>query len=151
MPSRKQRQRKLKAKRHEYETVWLDADGNELEEAPPELVEHEEQKKKDKAVATTSKGAPQQRGGRTVRQPPEPSWNRALKRAALLGIVVFFLFSLTARHSSNRYLAALIPAVIYTAMFIPLTFFIDRFAYRRWQARQAGGAATPQRPAAKKR
>jgi hypothetical protein len=150
MPSRKQRQRKIKSKRHQYETVWLDADGNELDEAPSELVEQEEQKKKDKAVATTSKGASQQRGGRATRQPPVPSWNRAFKRAALLGLVVFFLFSLTSK-SSNRYLAALIPAVIYTAMFIPLTFFIDRFAYRRWQVKQAGGAATPQRPAAKKR
>ena len=153
MPSRKQRQRKLKSKRHEYETVWVDAEGNELDEAPPELVEQEEQRKKEKAVATTGgkPAAPQRGGGRTTRQPPEPSWNRAFKRAALLGIVVFFLFSLTSK-SGNRYLAALIPAVIYTAMFIPLTFFIDRFAYRRWQLKQgAGGAATPQRPAAKKR
>ena len=151
MPSRKQRQRKIKSKRHEYETVWVDSEGNELDEAPPELVERE-QKKKEKAVAATGKAAPAQRGGgRTTRQPPEPSWNRAFKRAALLGVVVFFLFSLTSK-SGNRYLAALIPAVIYTAMFIPLTFFIDRFAYRRWQMKQeSGGAATPQRPAAKKR
>ena len=152
MPSRKQRQRKLKSKRHEYETVWLDSEGNELDEAPPELLERDEQRKKEKSVATAGgKAAPAARGGRTARQPPEPSWNRAFKRAALLGIVVFFLFSLTSK-SSNRYLAALIPAVIYTAMFIPLTFFIDRFAYRRWQVKQAAGAgSTPQRPAAKKR
>ena len=26
--------------------------------------------------------------------------------------------------------------VIYTALFVPFTFAIDRFAYRRWQARQ---------------
>ena len=26
--------------------------------------------------------------------------------------------------------------IIYTALFVPFTFAIDRFAYRRWQARQ---------------
>jgi hypothetical protein len=148
MPSRKQRQRKQKSKRHEYETVWLDADGNELEEPPADVLEAQSEKKKDRATPATAAKKPAQRG--SARVPPEPSWNRALKRAALLGIVVFFLFSLTNK-SSNRYLAAFIPAVIYTAMFIPLTFFIDRFAYRRYQAKQAGGAApTPQRPAKKR-
>jgi hypothetical protein len=150
MPSRKQRQRKLKSKRHEYETVWVDADGNELEEPPSELVEQEDRRKQEKTVAggaakNGSKPAP-----RGARVPQQPSWNRAFKRAALLGVVVFFLFSLTSK-SDNRYLAALIPAVIYTAMFVPLTFFIDRFAYRRYQAREAaGGTATRPRPAKKR-
>jgi hypothetical protein len=145
MPSRKQRQRKLKSKRHEYETVWVDADGNELEEPPPELAEQEEQRRKDKAVPASAAKKPAQRGGRTLREPPQPSWNRAFKRASLLGIVVFFLFLLTARHGSNRYLAALVPALIYTALFVPLTFWIDRFAHRRWEARQGSAPATKKR------
>ena len=67
------------------------------------------------------------------RVPQPPSWQRAAKRAGLLGIVVFFLFSLSKSH--NYPMAALL-AVIYTALFVPFTFAIDRFAYRRWQARQ---------------
>lgn len=144
MPSRKQRRRDLKSKRHEYETVWLDAEGNELEEAPEEAVE---KPRSTKAVAASAKKTPA-RGAR--REPQPPSWNRAFKRAALLGAVVFFLFSLTTNNANNRYVAALIPAVLYTVMFIPFTFLIDRFAYRRFQARQAAGGTTPQRPAKKR-
>ncbi len=150
MPTRKQRRRELKAKRHEYEFVYLDADGNELSEAPPELLEREQEKKSrsDTAKASSSQQKKQPaRGGR--REPQAPSWNRAVKRAALLGAVVFVLFSLSAK-GSNRYLAALVPAVIYTALFIPFTYMIDRFAYRRFQARQAAGETTPQRPTKKR-
>ena len=34
MPTRKQRRRAVKERRHEYETVWVDGEGNELEEPP---------------------------------------------------------------------------------------------------------------------
>lgn len=144
MPSRKQRQRKLKSKRHEWETVWVDDEGNELDEPPPEALE---EKPRREAAAAAKQQQPAQRGAR--REPQPPSWNRALKRAGLLGIVVYFLFTFVATGSSNRYVSALYPAVIYTALFIPFTFLIDRFAYRRYQARLqsgGGGSATP-RPA----
>lgn len=159
MPSRKQRRRELKAKRHDYEFVYLDAEGNELDEAPPELLEAEHQKKerangaaRANAKTTAAKG---KGSGRTRREPQPPSWNRAVKRAGMLGIVVFFLFSLSAGKTSHRYLAALVPAVIYTALFIPFTYMIDRFAYRRFQARQAaesgsGKSPSTQRPAKKR-
>jgi len=156
MPSRKQRRRELKAKRHEYEFVYVDAEGNELDEAPPELLEQEEKEKKARtngAKAGPAKQAPKSAGKgqrRPARVPPEPSWNRAFKRAALLGAVVFALFALSASKSNNRYLAGLIPAVVYTVLFVPFTYYIDRFAYRRYQARLAAGGATPQRPAKKK-
>ena len=146
MPSRKQRRRELKAKRHEYETVWVDAEGNELDEPPPELLEQEQKQRSNGAKATASAKKPPQRGAR--REPQPPSWNRAFKRAGMLGVVVFFLFSLSSK-ADNRYVAALIPAVLYTVMFIPFTYLIDRFAYRRYQARQANGGTTP-RPAKKR-
>jgi hypothetical protein len=140
MPSRKQRQRKLKSKRHEWETVWVDEEGNELDAPPPEALE--EKPRRETAKATVDpKRKPAGRGAR--REPQPPSWNRALKRAGLLGIVVYFLFSLSNGSASNRYVAALVPAVIYTALFVPFTYLIDRFAYRRYQARlQSGGAGS---------
>jgi hypothetical protein len=151
MPSRKQRQRKLKSKRHEWETVWVDEEGNELE-APPEDIVEQERVKKERAgtratVSQTGK-KPAQRGAR--REPQPPSWNRAIKRAGLLGIVVFFLFTFAAGSASNRYVAAIVPAAIYTALFVPFTYLIDRFAYRRFQAKQAGGGAATPRPAKKR-
>lgn len=155
MPSRKQRRRLAKEKRHEYEFVYVDPEGNELDEVPEELLEAEREKASrngSKAQGKTAKKQPpQQRGGRPLRVPPEPSWNRAVKRALILGAVVFVLFSFTAKGTgTDRYVQALVPAVIYTALFIPFTFMIDRFAYRRYQARQQAGGQT-QAKAAKKR
>jgi len=145
MPSRKQRRRELKSKRHVYETVWLDAEGNELDEAPPELVEAQEKKKERAATKTAEAGQPQKRGGR--REPQAPSWNRAGKRGLLLGAVVFAMFGIT---SKGQYVHVLPLAAIYTVLFIPFTYWIDRFAYRRYLARTANGAAATPRPAKKR-
>lgn len=145
MPTRKQRRREAKQKRHEYEFVYVDEEGNELEE-PPEEVEaegssREERRNGKPAAARTQKGKPQsQRGGRATRTPQPPSWERAGKRALMLGIVVFLLFGLMNTKASNRWVAAAVPAVIYTALFVPFTYAIDRFAYNRWQRRQESGA-----------
>jgi len=146
MPSRKQRRRELKAKRHEYEFVYVDAEGNELDEAPPELLEREKKERTNGAKTAPAKQPAKGSGrGRSGRVPPEPSWTRAVKRAGMLGAVVFALFALSSGKSGNRYLAGLIPAVAYTLLFIPFTYYIDRFAYKRYQARVAAGDVTPQK------
>jgi hypothetical protein len=133
MPTRKQKRREAKTKRHDYEFVYLDGEGNELDEVPEELV----QPKKSRAESTNGvpagKKATPPRGGRGGRVPPVPSWGRAVKRGAMLGVVVFALFSLTAK---GNYASVLPLAFVYTLLFVPFTYFIDRFAYRRWQARQ---------------
>jgi hypothetical protein len=152
MPSRKQRRREAKSKRHEYEFVYVDSEGNELEEVPEEFAEETNANvsRNGSKATTPAKKQPPARSGR--RQPPQPSWNRAFKRAGLLGVVVFILFSFTAKgDATHRYLTALIPALIYTALFVPFTFAIDRFAYRRWQAREQAGANAPSKQSAKKR
>ena len=136
MPTRKQRRRDLKSQRHDYEFVYVDGEGNELDEAPEEL----EQPKKErtngsKAEAPAKKGQPATRGRR---QPPQPSWSRAFKRGGMLGVVVLILFSFGAK----GHIARVIPlALVYTLLFVPFTFYIDRFAYRRWEARQQGGTS----------
>jgi hypothetical protein len=138
MPTRKQKRRELKAQRHDYEFVYLDGEGNELDEVPEEL----EQPKKERSNGSNKqvaakKGQPAQRG---MRQPPQPSWNRAIKRGTMLGVVVLVLLSLM----SKGHPARVIPlGVAYTLAFIPFTYYIDRFAYRRWLARQGGGGTSP--------
>jgi hypothetical protein len=149
MPTRKQRRRDLKSKRHRYEFVYVDAEGNEVDE-PPEALEAEQAKtgrSNGSKPAAAAKGKQPQRRGRGGREPQPPSWNRAFKRGGLLGLVVFAMFGLT---SKGHYASVLPLALVYTALFIPFTYFIDRFAYRRYQARQQAGGATPQRPAKKK-
>ena len=150
MPTRKQKRKTQKERRHEYETVWVDEEGNELEEPPEDLAPKPEKSNGTKPTAN-AKARPQ-RSGRPARVPPPPSWQRAAKRAALLGIVVFILFSFTASRSHAGWAAALLPALLYTALFIPFTYWIDRFAYNRYlQKQQQGGAAAKKQQPPKKR
>jgi hypothetical protein len=155
MPTRKQRRREAKQKRHEYEFVYVDAEGNELDEPPEELEAasppRNERRNGKAAAASPPRGRAAARGGgRSRRTPPPPSWERAGKRALMLGVVVFFLFGVMNSKSQNRWVTAAIPAIIYTALFIPFTYMIDRFAYNRWQQRQQGGDKGGGKPAKKR-
>jgi hypothetical protein len=149
MPTRKQRRRDAKSKRHEYEFVYVDEEGNELDKVPEELDRPKERQNGTRPSGARSSdakkpaGKQQTRGGRRGRTPQPPSWRRSVRRALILGAVVFVLFSLTGRGGNGRYLVALQLTLLYTVLFVPFTYAIDRFAYRRWQARQAGGTSTP--------
>ena len=131
MPTRKQRRRVQKERRHEYETVWVDADGNELEEAPEETAPTPQ---KSNGAKPKGKAAPQ-RGGRAVREPPRPSWQRAAKRSLILGVVIFAFFYLAGSKGHHNLGSALLISLLYTALFVPFSFMIDRFAHNRWQRR----------------
>jgi hypothetical protein len=138
MPTRKQRRRLAKERRHEYETVWVDSEGNELEDPPEELVAAAPEKR---ANGAKPKAQPQ-RGRRPVKVPPPPSWRRAFRRSLILGGAIFALFYvLGSKNGHHNIGSALALAVVYTALFIPFTYFIDRFAHNRWQRRaeQQGG------------
>ena len=132
MPTRKQRRRALKERRHEYETVWVDGEGNELEEPPEEAPAPAEKRNGAKPKAKTT----QQRGGRAVKVPQPPSWRRAIKRGGLFGVVIFLVFAvLGSKNGQHNYAAAVLFGAIYTVIFVPFTFMLDRFAYNRWQRR----------------
>jgi hypothetical protein len=158
MPTRKQRRRDLKSKRHEYEFVYVDSEGNEVDDVPEELEQPAKRERTNgsKPDAAPAKGQKSSASGkrpqgRQLRQPPQPSWNRALKRGGMLGIVVFVLFSLTAK---GHYASVLPLAFLYTLLFVPFTYYIDRFAYRRWETRQAAtgtSAKSAKAPGTKKR
>lgn len=133
MPTRKQRRRAQKERRHEYETVWVDAEGNELEEPPEESAVPAEKRNGTKPKAKAKPA--QQRGGRAARVPQPPSWRRAAKRGALFGVVIFAVFAVLGSNGQHNYSAAILFGAIYTVVFIPFTFMLDRFAYNRWQRR----------------
>lgn len=124
MPSRKQRRRREKTFRHEYDLVLYDEEGNEVPVDPAEL---RAAKEKDKPTGKK----PQQRGGRSRRPAREvspPSWERALKRGGLMGgvlVVVMVTFL-------NGPLAL---GVVYGIALIPFTYWIDRIAYRNYLRR----------------
>ncbi len=66
MPSRKQKRREAKSKRHEYEFVYVDSEGNELEEPPEELVTPS----RAKASSNGSKAAPSKQPAQQTARPP---------------------------------------------------------------------------------
>lgn len=136
MPTRKQRRREAKSKRHEYEFVYVDDEGNELDLPDEERADgKKERAERRNGSKPATKAKQPQRGGRQARVPQAPSWQRAVRRAVLLGIVVLVLFGMT---SKGDYKAAVPLAVVYTALFIPFTYWIDRFVYRRYQAKHGG-------------
>jgi hypothetical protein len=140
MPSRKQRRRREKTFRHEYGFVTYDEEGNEVEVAPSELRE----KKPDKPRPRQAAGKTQQRG-RAVREAPPPSWSRALRRGGMWGglmlvVVVFFFKGMPVG-------ARVAWGVLYAVAFIPLTYWIDRVAYRSYLKRSG---KTPPEPRAGK-
>ncbi len=139
MPTRKQKRRDLKSKRHEYEYVYVDGEGNEVDEP-------DEAEVPAKQAAVTNGAKPKQsaakkpatQSGRPRREPQVPSWKRAAKRSALLGVFVMIFFSFTAKGHLIRVLPT---AVFFSLAYVPVMYYIDRAAYRRFQGRAAAKAA----------
>ena len=133
MPTRKQRKRALKERRHEYETVWVDEEGNELEEPPDdEPAPSREKRPSGKSTSQPKRPERPQRGRQPARTPLPPSWRRSIRRSLMLGGVIIVFFALIQGPA-----AALVFGVPYMLLFIPFTFYLDRFAYRRWEKGQA--------------
>jgi hypothetical protein len=139
MPSRKQRRRREKAFRHEYETVLLDEEGNETPLDPAELRAEREARQRERGTKSPDRAKQKQptggSRGRATREPPLPSWRRAVKRGGTMGglMLVAFLFILKNGPLPQR----IGIGVFYGLAFIPLTYWIDRTAYRSYQRRLA--------------
>ena len=133
MPTRKQRRRREKDFRHDVRVYELDDEGNEVPIA--DLRERTEKTEpKAKAKQQQQKG----RGGRPARDVPPPSWHRAFRRGGVMGalMLVAFLFLFMIAPVGLR----LLWGVFYAVAFIPLTYWIDRTAYRTYQRRLAKSA-----------
>jgi hypothetical protein len=137
MPTRKQRRRQQKSRRHEWEYVYVDEEGQEVEVDPDELKPAKKEEPKAKQQVDRRNGRPADGNRRPRRTPQPPSWRRAAKRAALLGalFVVVFAFGLGGKHN-NPFTAVLI-GVIYAVAFVPLQYFIDKVTYRAYLKRQS--------------
>jgi hypothetical protein len=129
MPTRKQRRRRDKTFRHEYETVLLDDEGNEKPIA--ELREERVKQRADKKPSKT----PAKGSSRALRVPPQPTWRRAFRRGGAMGGAIFVAFVFVLHGGSTASRASI--AIIYAVAFIPLTYWVDRIAYRSYLKRTA--------------
>ena len=138
MPTRKQRRRQQKERRHEWEYVWVDEEGQEVEVDPRELRPPKSARAEQSDDGRRRNGKAPARGSqRAGRVPPQPSWSRAVKRAAMLGVffVIVFGFLLRGKHADP--MGAVLLGVVYAIAFVPLQYFIDRTVYRAYRRRQA--------------
>ena len=130
MASRKQRRRRAKERRHEYEYVYLDDAGQEIE--PPPEDKPERTRWRGKSNANGAK-ATRDRAAGPVRQARPPSWNRSIRRALLFLPLFFIVFSLV--NKSMPVATRVLSSVAYSALFVPLTYMMDRMAYRTYLRR----------------
>ena len=140
MPTKKQRRRQKKLRRHEYEDVWVDGEGNVI---PADEVDE---------LAPTTNGAVRSRpdgkqravrtsGGKIV---PPPSWPRVLKRGALFAPLMFLLITILPGGANYSVPEKLFFTLQYVLMLVLFMYLTERLMFRMWQRRQG-------RPAADKR
>ena len=138
MATKKQRRRRAKEHRHEWETVYVDAEGNEVE-AP------EGEAPSANGRSATPKKAAANPTQRTV-QPP--SWRRVGKRGLLFAPAMFLL--MTFLEPDTTILERSFFTLQLLAIFLPFSYVMDRMTYRMWQKRLARDRAAGT-PAAKSR
>jgi hypothetical protein len=138
MPTKKQRRRRQKGLRHDYEFVYVDDEGREVEVDPEEL----EQARSPRNGKRDAKRQPQKgRDGRPVRQVAAPSWSKVGKRALLFFPLIFLAFSFV--NSKQPVETRLLVTLVYTAFFLPFMYLMDRAMYRAYLKRT--GQPLPQR------
>jgi cytochrome c-type biogenesis protein CcmH/NrfG len=133
MPSKKQQRRRQKLKRHEYEEVYVDETGRELD---PEEAEELAAARPTKS-ARAAKAQPTHRGGRAIEP---PSWRKTGRKSLLilpLMLVVVFVLSpeLTTAGKVARGLTLML-------FFVPFSYFMDGMLWRMAQKRVARDAET---------
>jgi Flp pilus assembly protein TadB len=137
MPTKKQRRRRQKDRRHDYEFVYVDDEGQEVEVDPEEVEQAPLKNAKQVAKRAPQKG----RDGRPVRQVAPPSWNKIGKRALIFFPLIFLAFSFV--NSKQPVGTRLLVTVVYTAFFLPFMYLMDRAMYRSYLKRT--GQPMPQR------
>ena len=135
MSNRKQRRRRAKDIRHDVRVFEVDEEGNEVALADLRTPEERRPKAKQQQRQQRTKS------GRPIKVPPLPSWRRAVKRGGTMGglMLVAFLFVLKSGPLPQRLLIGL----FYGLAFIPLTYWIDRTAYRSYERRLAKQSQKP--------
>jgi hypothetical protein len=126
MASRKQRRRREKERRHEWEEVWVDDDGNEVE-AP---LDDEPVSRNGKRASAPAR---QQAVGRRV-QPP--SWRRVAKRGLIFAPLMFLTVTLLSGDLTIT--QRLINTVFLLAFFLPFSYAMDALMHRM-SVRRGGG------------
>lgn len=131
MPSKKQQRRRQKLQRHEYEEVYVDEEGNEIDRE--QAVELGLVETKERAPRTPARQ--QARGARAVRTIEPPSWRRTAKRGLLFFPLMLLVVFLLASDDEITTAGKVVQTLILMAFFLPFSYFMDTMVYRSYQRR----------------
>jgi len=125
MPSRKQRRRREKLKRHEYEYVVENEEGEEVKVERLRELDADTEPRNGKAGPRRGEVLVDRRG----RPINPPSLGRVLRRAAIFAPILFIFVYLTGQ---DRLTVAgmLFNTLILVAFFIPFSYLVDMMVYR---------------------
>ncbi len=124
MPTRKQRRRRAKERRHDYEYVYVDEEGREVEVDEP-----------GKAPSKSKNGTRPVRT-RSGRRIDPPSWNRVAKRGLIFAPLMFITIRLLER--GEPLAASAFRTAFLLLVFLPFSYVMDSFLYRSYQRRTQG-------------
>ena len=129
MATKKQQRRRQKLKRHEYEEVYVDDEGNVL---PPEEAEELAVAAPSRKTERTSKERPTTRAGRTIEP---PSWRKTAKR----GLLFFPLMLITVMLLGQELtlVQQIFQTIVLMGFFLPFSYFMDSMMWRSYQRRIA--------------
>jgi hypothetical protein len=139
MATQKQRRRRAKEKRHDYDLVFVDEDGVE------KPVEREDASGKPPARAgkgaavSKSQKTTAGKGARRGREAQPPSWRKVLKRGAIFA-PIFLATVMLLGGSKITIQGAIVQTILLIAVFIPFSYFMDQVVWRQQQKRMARGA-----------
>jgi hypothetical protein len=135
MATQKQRKRRAKEKRHDYDLVYIDEEGVEQ---PVERAEEPRKPTGRGSKATVSKSSASKEPSRSragkVAQPP--SWNKVLKRGAIFA-PIFLATVMLLGGNKMTFKGAVVQTALLIAVFIPFSYFMDRVVWRQQQKRLA--------------
>jgi cytochrome c-type biogenesis protein CcmH/NrfG len=127
MATKKQQRRRQKLQRHEWEEVYVDEEGNELDpDEAEQIVGASPARKAEKAKAPA-------RGTRRALEPP--SWRKTLRRGLIFfPLMLLVIFLLSPELSTVQ---KVINTLVLMAFFIPFSYFMDSMMWRSMQRRLA--------------
>lgn len=133
MANQKQRRRRAKEKRHQYDVVEIDGEGNETVLTASEL-----------RAEPTARPAKQSGTRGATTKPPRgtpqpPTWTRVLKRAGIFA-PIFLATVLLLGGDRMTFAGAVVQTAFLLAIFVPFSYFMDRMVWRSHEKRLAKGS-----------
>ncbi len=135
MPSKKQQRRRQKLKRHEYEEVYVDDTGRELDPEEAEELVGTALTKKTARAEKPQRGQRAQRTQRSGRVIEPPSWRRTGRRGLLFFPLMLVTVMLLGEDLSLAQQIA--QTLVLMAFFLPFSYFMDTMMWRSYQRRIA--------------